>query len=133
MQAMNIRNYFKQRGFEIEDFQNFQAEIVRLSIEDFNKKHKEQAAIQEAKNRNQKGIESHKERVRRVKEQRQQAANSIKPDLSLKKYDGVFKCPECNAPLYKEGVCGACADGKAGKKVRLICSNFPECQFNEAI
>lgn len=30
-------------------------------------------------------------------------------------------CPACAAPMYKEGVCGSCEDGRKGYRIRLLC------------
>jgi len=35
-------------------------------------------------------------------------------------------CPKCGNKLYKQSVCGGCADGKKGFKIRLICEDNPD-------
>lgn len=34
-----------------------------------------------------------------------------------------IKCPTCNAKMYKQAVCPACKEGRAGYRIRLICEN----------
>lgn len=48
-------------------------------------------------------------------------------DTSVGKDTSGLVCPSCGShPLFKEGVCPACADGKKGFKIRLHCG---ECDF----
>lgn len=72
-------------------------------------------------------VQSHEMRDKQIKDQIE-ALNQKKKETS-KKYTGQkmdleyapVKCPKCNAGMYKQSVCGGCAEGKKGFKIRLLC------------
>jgi len=77
-------------------------------------------------------VQSDEMRDRQIKEQIE-AMNQRKKG-NQKKYTGqkmdlnytAIKCPQCNAGMYKQSVCGGCADGKKGFKIRLLCEENPD-------
>jgi hypothetical protein len=80
-------------------------------------------------------VQSQEMRDKQIKEQIE-AMNQNKKEAS-KKYTGQkmdlskvkIKCPECNGGMYKQSVCGGCAEGKQGYKIRLICEENPDHEF----
>ena len=61
-----------------------------------------------------------------AKANRQRGA-SKRTDTSVGKDTSGLVCPSCGSrPLFKEGVCPACMEGKKGFKIRLHCG---ECDF----
>jgi len=77
-------------------------------------------------------VQSQEMRDKQIKEQIK-ALNQKKKE-NPKKYTGQkidlsqveIKCPKCNAGMYKQSVCGGCAEGKKGYKIRLICEENPD-------
>ena len=77
-------------------------------------------------------VQSQEMRDKQIKEQIE-AMNQRKKGTP-KKYTGqkmdlqytAVKCPECNAGMYKQSVCGGCSEGKQGYKIRLICEDNPD-------
>ena len=80
-------------------------------------------------------VQSQQMRDKQIKEQIE-ALNQKKKENS-KKYTGQkmdlskvkIKCPECSGGMYKQSVCGGCAEGKQGYKIRLICEENPDHEF----
>jgi len=78
-------------------------------------------------------VQSQEMRDKQIKEQIA-AMNQRKKQNASKKYTGQkmdlsqvkIKCPKCNAGMYKQSVCGRCAEGKKGYKIRLICEENPD-------
>jgi len=78
-------------------------------------------------------VQSQEMRDKQIKEQ-VSAINKRKKQSFTKKYTGQkmnlskveIKCPKCNAVMYKQSVCGGCAEGKKGYKIRLICEENPD-------
>jgi rubrerythrin len=84
---------------------------------------------------NQYWVQSQQMRDKQIKE-RIDAMNRNKKE-NTKKYTGQkmdlskvkIKCPECSGSMYKQSVCGGCAEGKQGYKIRLICEENPDHEF----
>ena len=81
---------------------------------------------------NQYWVQSQEMRDKQIKQQLE--AMKRKKKAATKKYTGQkmdlsqvkIKCPACNAGMYKQSVCGGCAEGKKGYKIRLICEENPD-------
>ncbi|SDU38179.1 hypothetical protein [Desulfobacula phenolica] len=66
------------------------------------------------------------ETATKIKELQQQAAAAKKKRTSMALKKVSVKCPYCGAETYKQAVCGGCAAGKKGYKIRLICEENPD-------
>jgi len=120
-------------------------ELYETGIKDNNKKtkeelkadgwfpQKEQPADRESYLfENEYWVQSQEMRDKQIKEQIE-AMNQRKKGTT-KKYTGQkmdlsytdIKCPKCNGGMYKQSVCGGCAEGKQGYKIRLICEDNPD-------
>ncbi|CCK81189.1 hypothetical protein [Desulfobacula toluolica] len=65
-----------------------------------------------------------KKAVESMKAKQKMRKPKQKTSMGLKR--SQIKCPACNALMYKQAVCGGCADGKKGYKIRLICEENPD-------
>jgi len=66
-----------------------------------------------------------KEQIEAMKRRKTSAFPATKKqNMGLKQVN--IKCPSCNAKMYKQGVCGGCAEGRKGYKIRLICEENPD-------
>lgn len=41
-----------------------------------------------------------------------------------------LKCPKCGSGMYKQSICPGCKEGKTGARIKLICENNPDHEFN---
>lgn len=79
-------------------------------------------------------VQTQEMREKQIKEQIEKMRQQKGRTAQNKKYTGQkmdlfkvrIKCPECNAGLYKQSVCGGCTEGKKGYKIRLICEENPD-------
>jgi len=111
-EAIRIRNHFANHGVTLDDIAAAKEELIVAQNEEMR-----QMIVEKLSQKS-----NHKPKNTKKK-----------TDTSMRKYDGKLKCPDCGGRLYRENVCPGCAEGRAGKKVRLTCENIPECKYQEAI
>lgn len=67
-----------------------------------------------------------KSTVKALKEKQIQSQKPGKKKQNMDLKQVSIPCPKCQGKMYKQNVCGGCAAGKAGYKIRLICEDNPD-------
>ena len=106
-ESVRIQKYFEEKGITMDDIQAAKVAIIQEQL--------------------QEQLQDQPKQTNAPK-----PPKSPKTDTALKVYSGRLLCPDCGGKLYIRSICPGCEEGKSGKKLRFICENFPECNFEEA-